>query len=102
MSIVNQDSITKFQNLLLSNEKAKMCGTTLVINQQPESIYQRCWLYDFLQQTEKRNVPDMVLDQMHYNTLMQRVAREFRKGVSLSRGGHLVRTLPSKTPSLDA
>ena len=35
MSVVNSDSIQKFQNLLLSTQKAKMHGTTMVIEEVP-------------------------------------------------------------------
>ena len=56
MSVVNQDSIEKFQNLLLANQQANMRGSTFVIEQQPKSRYDRCWLYNFVQETDKRNV----------------------------------------------
>lgn len=62
MSVVNQDSIQKFQDLLVANQKAKMSGTTFVIEQQPKSRYDRCWLYNFVQETEKRNVSEMLTD----------------------------------------
>lgn len=48
MSIVNQDSIDKFQNLLISSNKAKMSGNTFVIDKQPVSQYDQCWLYNFI------------------------------------------------------
>ena len=75
MQIVNSDSITKFQNLLISSNQAKMEGTTMVIEPPPKSLYNNCWLYQFIQQTEKRNVTDLVVDQVHYNELFEKVAR---------------------------
>ena len=69
MSIVNSDSIEKFHNLLLSTNKAQMCGTTLVIDKPPPSYFDKCWLYSFVQKIEKGNVQTMVEDQEHMNTL---------------------------------
>jgi len=48
MSVVNQDSIEKFQNLLVSTHNAKINGDTLVVEKQPKSKYDRCWLYNFI------------------------------------------------------
>lgn len=73
MQIVNSDSITKFQNLLLASDNAKMHGTTMVIDPPAKSLYQNCWLYNFIQQTEKRNVQDLVVDQVHWNELIDKV-----------------------------
>ena len=49
MQIVNSDSITKFQNLLLASNQAKMEGNTMVIEPPPKSLYNNCWLYNFIQ-----------------------------------------------------
>lgn len=62
MQIVNSDSITKFQNLLLASGQAGMQGNKMVIEPAPKSLYNNCWLYNFIQQTEKRNVSELVVD----------------------------------------
>ena len=62
MSIVNSDSIDKFHNLLLSSNKAQMHGNTLVIDKPPQSLFDQCWLYSFVQKVEKGNVQKMVDD----------------------------------------
>lgn len=49
MQIVNSDSITKFQDLLISSNQAKMEGNTMVIEPPPKSFYNNCWLYNFIQ-----------------------------------------------------
>lgn len=48
MSVVNSDSIEKFQHLLLSSNKAKMNGTTMVIEKDPQRMFDRHWLYAFV------------------------------------------------------
>ena len=48
MSIVNQDSIEKFQNMLISSNAAKMSGNKFVINKQPASKQERNFLYKFI------------------------------------------------------
>jgi len=39
-----------------------MHGSTLVIDAPPTSQYQKCWLYSFIQQTEKQDVKAMKAD----------------------------------------
>lgn len=41
---------------MMANRKAKMIGNTFIIEKQPVSKYDRCWLYNFIQETDKRNV----------------------------------------------
>ena len=41
---------------------------------------------------EKRDVEPVVNEQIHYNTLMDKVNREFTKMCPLAFGNHLVRT----------
>ena len=55
------------------NRQAKMIGNTFVIEKQTKSKYDRCWLYNFVQETEKRNVSEMLTDQVHHNTLITKV-----------------------------
>ena len=49
----------------------------MVIEPPPKSLYNNCWLYNFIQQTEKRNVNELVVDQMHWNELIDKVEKEF-------------------------
>ena len=51
MQVVNSDSIQKFQNFLLANDQAKMEGTTMVVDAPAKSLFNNCWLYNFVQQT---------------------------------------------------
>lgn len=86
MSVVNSDSIEKFHHLLLASNNAQMHGTTMVIDKEPPSLYERCWLYNFVQQTEKRNVGHMVREQLHFNTLYEKVKTQFARGIPLQLG----------------
>ena len=48
-----------------------------------------CWLYNFIEQTAFRNVDEMVTEQVHFNSLLDKVNSEFQKGSSLKQGNHL-------------
>ena len=74
MQVVNSDSIQKFQNLLLSSDHAKMEGTTMLVEAPQKSLFNNCWMYSFIQQMEKRDVKELVIDQVHQNELMDKVA----------------------------
>ena len=36
-----------------------------------------CWLYNFIEQTAFRNVDEMVTEQVHFNSLLDKVNSEF-------------------------
>ncbi len=91
MSVVNQDSIEKFQNLLLTTQKAKMLGSKLVVEEVPPSNYSSCWLYNFVQETASRPIKPMIEDQEHYNSLMSKVNKEFQLGAPLTKRRHLIK-----------
>ena len=56
MSIVNQDSIEKFQNLLLVNDKGRVEGNKFIIDKEPKTKAEKYSIYNFIKEIEKRNV----------------------------------------------
>lgn len=90
MSLVNADSITKFQNLLVQSNKARVAGDKFII-EESERGPDRSWLYQFIKQTGKRNVHSMVSDQVHYNTLYEKISQQFASGTPLSFKRHMAK-----------